>query len=118
MTIRNHLSGQRQSNRSQKSSPTAAKLWREFSLDAQCQKQENQRKSMPSYFADTTLAMFGPQSVTQGHPAFFGPATLIPVTDGTKTANVEVSQFSRYLNSAILDQEDLGRLDYQMTPKD
>src|SRR5271166_2579843 len=56
MTIRNHLSGQRQSNRSQKSSPTAAKLWREFSLDAQCQKQENQRKSLPSYFADTTLA--------------------------------------------------------------
>jgi hypothetical protein len=66
----------------------------------------------------TELAMFGPQSVTQGHPAFFGPTTLIPVTDGTKTANVEVAQFSRNLSAAVLDQEELGRLDYQMTSKD
>jgi hypothetical protein len=66
----------------------------------------------------TELAMFGPQSVAQGHPAFFGPTTLVPVTDGTTTANVEVSQFSRNLNSAILDQEQLVRLDYQLTSKD
>jgi len=66
----------------------------------------------------TELAMFGPQSVAQGHPAFFGPTSLIPVTDGNTTANVEVAQFSRSLNSAILDQEDLGRLDFQLTNKD
>jgi hypothetical protein len=66
----------------------------------------------------TELTMFGPAAATQGSPTFFGTPSTIAVTDGTTTANVEVNQFSRKLAATILDQEELGRLDYQLTAKD
>jgi hypothetical protein len=74
--------------------------------------------AFPSNPGVVELAKFGPASVSQGSPAFFGAPATIPVTDGTTTTNVEVSQFKRNLNAAILDQEELGRIDYQMTAKD
>lgn len=64
------------------------------------------------------LAAFGPQSDPAGNPTFFGTPSTIAVTNGVTTANVEVNQFSRKLSTAILDQEELGRLDYQLTAKD
>jgi Carboxypeptidase regulatory-like domain/TonB dependent receptor len=74
--------------------------------------------SFPNNPGTEELAAFGPASVPQGNPTFFGTPSTIAVTDGTTTANVEVNQFQRKLASAILDQEELGRLDYQMTSKD
>ncbi|KAA6455853.1 TonB-dependent receptor [Acidobacteria bacterium AB60] len=66
----------------------------------------------------TQLKSFGPTAFKQGNPAFFGTPSFVQVTDGTTTANVEVSQYKRNLNAAVFDQEQLGRLDYQLTPKD
>jgi len=74
--------------------------------------------AFPSNPGVTELSMFGPAAETQGSPAFFGTPSTIAVTDGTTIANVEVAQFKRNLDSAILDQEELGRLDYQLTSKD
>jgi hypothetical protein len=74
--------------------------------------------AFPSNPGVTELSMFGPAAATQGSPTFFGTPSTIAVTDGTTTANVEVNQFSRKLAATILDQEELGRLDYQLTTKD
>lgn len=63
------------------------------------------------------LTMNGPLSATAGNPTTFDPTTL-PVTDGNTTANIEVAQVKIALPSYTLDQEDLGRIDYQLTPKD
>ena len=68
--------------------------------------------SFPNNPAVTELTQYGPTSVKQGNPSFFGAPTTIPVTDGATTANIEVSQFKRNEQSAILDQEHLGRIDY------
>jgi hypothetical protein len=64
------------------------------------------------------LVLNGPYAYPTGHPSAFGATSTIPVTDGNTIANVEVSQFSRGVPDYTLDQEDLGRLDYQMDPKD
>lgn len=74
--------------------------------------------AFPDNPAVTELTMFGPQANKNGNPAFFGAPVSIPVTDGTTTANVEAEQFSRNLAATILDQEHLGRLDYQATTSD
>jgi hypothetical protein len=66
----------------------------------------------------TALVKDGPYAIAAGNPTAFGATSLLPVTDGTTTANIEVSQYERNLPNYTLDQEHLGRLDYQMTPKD
>jgi hypothetical protein len=64
------------------------------------------------------LTKYGPAAFKQGNPTFFGQPSMVTVTDGTSTANVEVEQYKRSLPASVLDQEDLGRIDYQMTAKD
>jgi hypothetical protein len=71
----------------------------------------------PNNPAIAELAAYGPQSVKAGNPGFFNP-TMVNVTDGTTPATIEVAEFKRNLQSAILDQEHLGRIDYQLTQND
>ncbi len=68
--------------------------------------------------AVAAIAANGPYSTSVGNPTAFGGTSTITVTDGSKVANVEVSQFQRSFPDAIFDQEHLGRIDYQLTPKD
>jgi hypothetical protein len=76
------------------------------------------QSAFPNNPAVIEYMKYGPASVSQGNPTFFGTPAMIPVTDGTTITNVEVAPFKRNLNAAIQDQEDLGRIDYQLTPKD
>jgi hypothetical protein len=64
------------------------------------------------------LVLNGPYAYTAGNPTPFGATSILPVTDGNTTANIEVSQYQRSLPNYTLDQEHLGRIDYQMTPRD
>ena len=73
--------------------------------------------AFPSSPGVAALTANGPLSVTAGNPTSFDTSTL-PVTDGNSTANIEVAQVKLALPSYTLDQEDLGRIDYQLTPKD
>lgn len=75
------------------------------------------QSAYPNNPAVAELTAYGPQSVKAGNPGSFNP-TMINVTDGTTPAAIEVAEFKRNLQSAILDQEHLGRIDYQMTPND
>jgi Carboxypeptidase regulatory-like domain len=87
--------------------------------------------------AVTAMSQDGPYSVSEGNPQAILNATVntpactgisgalnsngscsVPVTDGTSTANIEMAGVTRSLPEHVLDQEELGRLDYQMTPKD
>lgn len=88
--------------------------------------------SFPNNPALAAMAANGPFSSTAGSPAVVnsnsvcagdglavsGAGCLEQVTNGTTTANVEVAQYSRTFPSAISDQEDLGRIDWQLTDKD
>lgn len=65
-----------------------------------------------------SLVNDGPYTISAGNPAPFGPTSTLAVTDGTKVANIETSQYARTLPNYTLDQEHVGRLDYQLTPKD
>ncbi|MGB6689299.1 MAG: carboxypeptidase regulatory-like domain-containing protein [Terracidiphilus sp.] len=60
----------------------------------------------------------GPYAISAGNPVPFGATSTLPVTDGSTIQNIEVSQFDRTLPNYTLDQEHLGRIDYQMTNKD
>jgi Carboxypeptidase regulatory-like domain/TonB-dependent Receptor Plug Domain/TonB dependent receptor len=60
----------------------------------------------------------GPYAYPTGNPNPFGATSLLPVTDGNTIQNIEVSQYQRGVPNYVHDQEDLGRLDYQATPKD
>jgi hypothetical protein len=66
------------------------------------------------------IAANGPYSTTIGNPTNVPGTTPqdITVTDGNSVASVEVSQFQRTFPDIILDQEHLGRIDYDMTSKD
>jgi Carboxypeptidase regulatory-like domain len=88
--------------------------------------------AFPNNPAVAAMAANGPFSSKAGNPAVVsatslcaadgltasGSGCLEPVTNGTTTANVEVAQYSRTFPSAISDQEDLGRIDWDLTPKD
>ncbi len=76
--------------------------------------------AFPNNPAVADMTMDGPLAITTGNPTTFdvNPNGPLQVTDGNTTANIEVAQIKRSLPSYVLDQEDLGRLDYQMTPKD
>jgi outer membrane receptor protein involved in Fe transport len=64
------------------------------------------------------LVLNGPYAYPTGNPTPFGATSLLPVTDGNTTANIEVSQYQRSLPNFTLDQEHLGRVDYQLGTRD
>ncbi|HTW82427.1 MAG TPA: carboxypeptidase regulatory-like domain-containing protein [Terracidiphilus sp.] len=74
--------------------------------------------SFPNNPAVAALTLNGPLSVTAGNPTSFGSTEMFPVTDGNSVADIETAQVKLALPSYTLDQEDIGRLDYQMTPND
>jgi hypothetical protein len=92
------------------------------------------QKSFASNPAVTAMVDGGPFSIKQGNPVTVAePAAAcgtlggtpnsngscsIPVTDGTTVTNIEMDQISRSVPEQVLDQEELGRLDFQATSKD
>ena len=64
------------------------------------------------------MVLNGPYAYPAGNPTPIGTPTTLPVTDGTTIANIEVAPYSRGVPNHALDQEDMGRLDYQATTKD
>jgi hypothetical protein len=60
----------------------------------------------------------GPFAYKSGNPTSFGPTSTINVTDGNTTQAIEVAQVARNVANIDLDQEQMGRLDYQPTEKD
>jgi hypothetical protein len=65
------------------------------------------------------LVTNGPYAYTAGNPSpITSGVTTVPVTDGNTIQNIEVAPVSRHLPNYSTDQEDMGRLDYQATPKD
>ncbi|MGC2301148.1 MAG: TonB-dependent receptor, partial [Acidobacteriaceae bacterium] len=76
------------------------------------------QSAFPSNPGVAALALNGPYAYTTGNPQPIGATSSLPVTDGNTTANIEMSQFDRTLPQYTLDQEQLGRLDYQATSKD
>ena len=60
----------------------------------------------------------GPFAYKSGNPTSFGPTSTINVTDGKTTQAIEVAQVARNVANIDLDQEQMGRLDYQPTEKD
>jgi hypothetical protein len=76
------------------------------------------KSDFPNNPAVAAMVANGPFS-GGGNPSVVpGTTQITPVTDGTTNANVEVSQYERTFPSAISDQEDLGRIDWDLTPKD
>jgi hypothetical protein len=82
----------------------------------------NGLKTLQTDFASNpavaALAMGGPASTKIGNPTPFGVVSGYPVTDGNTVADIEMAQYGISLPTYTTDQEDLGRLDFQLTPKD
>ncbi len=75
--------------------------------------------AFPNNPAVAAMVANGPYSSKAGNPQAVPKTTQIDsVTDGTTVADVEVAQYERTFPSAISDQEDLGRIDWQLTDKD
>ena len=76
--------------------------------------------AFPNNPAVAAIAANGPYSTSVGNPSQVPGTTpqAITVTDGASVASVEVSQFQRTFPDVILDQEHLGRIDYQLSSKD
>jgi len=72
----------------------------------------------PNNPAVADLTANGPYSISQGNPVVVGTPQMIPVTDGNTVNSIEMAAVGRTLTENVLDQEELGRLDYQMTAKD
>ncbi|AEU34622.1 TonB-dependent receptor plug [Granulicella mallensis MP5ACTX8] len=64
------------------------------------------------------LQELSPYAVPGGNPRQVTAAANESVTSGGKTVSIPMAQFGRQIPSLISDQEDLGRLDWQATPKD
>ncbi len=68
------------------------------------------------------LVTNGPYSIPSGNPqaveSTSSPAIPVQVTDGNTVATITTAPVERALTEHVLDQEELGRLDYQMDPKD
>lgn len=74
--------------------------------------------AFPNNAAIPILQQISPFSIAVGNPQTVGTPVNETVTDGTTTATIPFSQFSRQYPFGSRDQEDLGRIDYQVTPKD
>ena len=76
------------------------------------------QSSFPNNPAVSALMANGPYA-SKAYPASpTGATSTVTVTDGTTVANVEVAEVERSFPTAILDQEHLGRIDYQLGDKD
>lgn len=64
------------------------------------------------------LVYQGPFAYKAGNPQSFGPTSLVNVTDGNITVPIETAQVARSVANIDLDQEQMGRLDYQPTSQD
>jgi hypothetical protein len=69
----------------------------------------------PGNPAVAAMVADGPQSI--GSPTTFG-TTTVQVTDGNTVNGIEMAQFSRSVPEVVLDQEELGRMDFQASSKD
>jgi hypothetical protein len=76
------------------------------------------QSAFPNNPGTQELVNQGPFAYTAGDPTSFGPTSLIPVTDGTTTQSIEVAQVARNVANIDLDQEQMGRLDFQPTARD
>lgn len=76
------------------------------------------QSAYPNNPATAAMVSSGPYAIADGKPVPVGTPQMVPVTDGNTVSMIEMAAVGRYLNAHVLDQEDLGRLDYQMTPKD
>lgn len=66
-----------------------------------------------------SLVQNGPYSVPAGNPVpIAGTVQTLPVTNGATVANIEIAQYSRALQQKTLDQEHLGRIDFQLGERD
>jgi hypothetical protein len=67
----------------------------------------------------SAMVVNGPYAYKAGNPSAITSSTSqAQVTDGNTIQNIEVAPYSRRLPNFSTDQEDMGRLDYQATPKD
>ncbi len=76
------------------------------------------QSAFPNNPGTEELVNQGPFAFKSGNPTSFGPASTINVTDGKTTQAIEVAQVARNVANIDLDQEQMGRLDYQPTEKD
>ena len=64
------------------------------------------------------LASVNPFAVKTGNPIATGSPIVETITSGGQTLQVPFTQYARQIPSLDTDQEDLGRIDWQITPKD
>jgi hypothetical protein len=77
------------------------------------------KTAFPGNPAVAAMMANGPFASSAGNPAVVpGTTQMTSVTNGTTVANVEVAQYQRTFPSAISDQEDLGKIDWDLTSKD
>lgn len=76
------------------------------------------KSAFPNNPGTQELVGQGPFAYTAGAPASFGPTSLMQVTDGTTTQSIEVAQVARNVANIDLDEEQMGRLDFQPTDRD
>jgi Carboxypeptidase regulatory-like domain len=74
--------------------------------------------AFPNNAGAADLEMASPFALKGTGATAVGAPTMVPVTNGTATANIEMTGVSRALAQHVLDQEELGRLDYNLTSKD
>ena len=72
----------------------------------------------PNSPAIPILQQLSPYAVAAGNPHPTGTPVIETVSDGTTTQSIPFSTFSRAVPQVTTDQEDLGRIDYHITPKD
>jgi len=76
------------------------------------------QQSFPSNPGTQELVKQGPFAYSAGNPSSFGPTQNKLVTDGVTTQSIEMAQVARSVANIDLDQEDMGRLDFQPTDRD
>jgi hypothetical protein len=76
------------------------------------------QQSFPSNPGTQELVKQGPFAYSSGDPASFGTPQNVLVTDGVTTQSIEMAQVARSVANIDLDQEDMGRLDFQPTERD
>jgi Carboxypeptidase regulatory-like domain len=76
------------------------------------------QSAFPNNPGTAELVQQGPFAFKYGNPASFGPTSIVNVTDGNTTAGIEMAQVARNVANIDLDQEQMGRLDYQPTAND
>ena len=76
------------------------------------------QSAFPNNPGTAELVEQGPFAFKSGNPTSFGPTSIVNVTDGNTTQGIEMAQVARNVANIDLDQEQMGRLDYQPTAND